>query len=172
MSALVGTRRAPVVATSLILVTLATFALARPVHAANYNHWWNAYSQKCLDVPYGNYYYGQKVQQYTCNGGSNQLWSLLPWYDGSVSICAPVGNPQWCIGRQQTATNGAKAILVYYGGSDYGRWVARTGGTVIYTFTSLYDARCLDDPGWSKSSGVWIQVYNCTGGSNQGWTWF
>ena len=132
--------------TAILLATLMTFGVPKAVNAQSYNEWKNGYSGLCLDVPYNNWYYGQKVQQYACNGGQNQLWTINQWYDGAVQICGSVyvNSTQMCIGRQQSAANGAKAVLVYAGGSDYGRW--RMAGTYYYdVFHSLYDARCLDD---------------------------
>jgi hypothetical protein len=140
----------------------------RPVQAASYNTLKNGGSHKCLDVPGGNYYLGQKVQQYTCNGGQNQLWTITHWVDGAVGICSSVGYPKWCVGRQQVAGNGAKAVLVYDGGSDYGRWWENNVYSVL-TFTSLYDLRCLDDSN-QTANGVWMEVYTCNGGWNQKWS--
>jgi Ricin-type beta-trefoil lectin domain len=155
-----------------IFAAIAMLAFGKPVHAATYNEWKNAYSNLCLDVPNGNFYYGQKVQQYACNGGSNQLWTLISWWDGATSFCSPIGAPNnWCIGRQNIDSNGAKAIVVPLGAVNYERWIAHSRGYFLDTFTSMLDGRCLDDTGWSKSSGTWIQVYDCTGGSNQTWHW-
>ncbi len=157
----------------MLLVGLQASLLVTHARAANnYNPWRNGYSNLCLDIPSGNAYDGQIVQQYTCNGGQNQLWTLYHWYDGAITFCSPIGgDPGYCIGRQQSPYNGAKAILYYNGADSLERWNAQSNGGVVYTFHSLYDARCLDDPGWSTSSGTWQQVWDCTGNSNQTWYW-
>jgi hypothetical protein len=164
--------RAPAIVLAILFVAVGMATLVKPAYANSYVPWRSAVSALCLDVPNGNFYYGQKVQQYTCNGGSNQHWAIISWWDGATSLCSPVGAPNnWCIGRQNIDGNGAKAIVVPLGAVNYERWVAHTVGGIIYTFSSLLDARCLDDPGYSKSRGTWIQVYDCNGGRNQQWYW-
>jgi Ricin-type beta-trefoil lectin domain len=167
MTRAIVTPRLPVALLALLFLLVATVAFARPVHANTYYSWYNVYSGKCLDVPYGNYYYGQKVQQYDCNGGQNQLFDVEVWGTNQVSLCSPSG---YCIGRQQSAVNGAKAILVYDGCASYGCWRQVSKGGAYRSFQSLYDYRCLDDPGYSTANGAWQQVYDCNGGTNQIWS--
>jgi len=166
MGRAVATPRLPVALLALVFLVVAMVAFARPVHAYSNTEWYNAYSGKCLDVPYGNYYYGQKVQQYDCNGGSNQLWHLEA-HGGGYAMCSP---SEWCIARQTPGGNGSKAFLAYNDCFSYECWALRVSGGHWTTFVSFYDARCLDDPGWSTANGAWQQVWDCTGNPNQIWS--
>lgn len=166
MSRAVATPRLPVALLALLFLVVAMVAFARPVHAASNYPYYNAASGKCLDVPYGNYYYGQKVQQYDCNGGSNQLWHLET-HGGGVGICSP---NEWCIARDTSTGNGAKAFLAYNDCFSYECWANYVTGGVWHTWASFYDGRCLDDPGYSNLNGVQQQVYDCNGGTNQIWS--
>jgi hypothetical protein len=138
-----------------------------------FHHEKNAYSNKCLDVPYNNWYYGAPIQQYTCNGGPNQNWTIWQWYDGAVQICgSATGNSvDFCIGRQYNYSNGDRAFLTYPGADESRRWWWDRTTSYTERFHSLLDGRCLDDPGWSTANGARIQVWDCTGGKNQLWTW-
>jgi len=76
---------------------------------------------KCLDVPNASGASGIQLQQFTCNGGDNQRWKLLPEPDGRVSIVNK--NSGLCVDVPGASTSD-NAVLQQFtcNGGDNQKW--------------------------------------------------
>jgi hypothetical protein len=111
---------------------------------------------KCLD---GN---GTKVQIWTCNGGSTQIWTVAK--DWTVHIHGQ------CLTETET-TNRSRVVLAACNGSKAQQWELQP--EPLYGHPALTNAasgKCLDDTAQSTVNGTAQEIWSCTGGSNQTWT--
>ena len=69
----------------------------------SYYPWYNAANGKCLDVPSGSYYYGQKGTASTLVTADKISYLELISWGGETSRYAVRSGAAWCIGRQQSA---------------------------------------------------------------------
>jgi hypothetical protein len=134
---------------------------------------------RCLDVDGAS----GRVQQWTCNGGDNQRWSLRrAGASPPAKGAAPPAPARWelvnarsalCLDADRTATGlagltmGASLAQADCTGAPAQAWqVARTGNTF-----SLRNAagQCLEVSGQSRADGASLVLAACTGASNQQW---
>jgi hypothetical protein len=124
---------------------------------------YNQNSGKCLDVPYGSYYYGAYVQQYTCNGGSNQQWVLTDNYDGSKTIQAAPPNDGWVIAvaNDGDQNNNLLVLVNYYPLSSHWWRDPYPAAPSAMRLRNRLSNRCMDVANWSLEDHVIMQIYDC-----------
>jgi len=121
-------------------------------------------SGKCLDVPQPTSTSapeGTQLDIWSCNGGSNQLWThtsanQLAVYSGSECLDA----------YNNETTPGTKVQIWPCNGGTNQQWNINSNGTI----TGVQSGLCLDVTGASNSNGALIDLWTCNGGSNQQWT--
>ncbi len=113
---------------------------------------------KCLDDPSWNVTNGTGVDIWDCNGGSNQVWDLLP--DGTIR---PSFDTSKCLDLPSWDTANGTGIEIWdcNGGSNQ-QWTAGTDGTL-----RGYGDKCVDDPGGNSTDGTVYDYWQCNGGANQ-----
>jgi alpha-galactosidase len=117
----------------------------------------------CLDVPQPTSTpapAGTQVQIWTCNGGTNQVWThtssnQLTVYSGSECLDAY---------NNGTAPGTKVDIWTCNGGANQ-QWRVNSNGTI----TSVQSGLCLDVSGASTANGALIDLWTCNGQSNQQW---
>ena len=120
-------------------------------------------ASKCLDVPNSSTTAGTQVQIYTCNDGSNQVWTQsspnqLTVYSGSSTMCLDA------TGAKTTA--GTKVEIWTCNGGTNQMWTLNSNGTI----TGVQSGLCLDVTGASTANDARVELWTCNGGSNQQWT--
>jgi endo-1,4-beta-xylanase len=120
-------------------------------------------SGKCLDVPNLSTTPGTQLDIWSCNGGSNQIWThtssnQLTVYSGSSQLCLDA------FGNGTTA--GTKVDAWTCNGGVNQQWNVNSNGTI----TSVQSGLCLDVTGASTANGALVELWTCNGGSNQQWT--
>jgi endo-1,4-beta-xylanase len=118
---------------------------------------------KCLDVPNLSTTAGTQLDIWTCNGGSNQLWT----HTSSGQLTVYSGSSQMCLdayGNQTTA--GTKVEIWTCNGGANQQWNVNSNGTI----TGVQSGLCLDVTGASTANGALAELWTCNGGSNQQWT--
>ncbi|WP_042381759.1 ricin-type beta-trefoil lectin domain protein [Streptacidiphilus melanogenes] len=124
---------------------------------------------KCIDDYTANQTDGTHVNEWDCNGGSAQNWTLSP--NGSLSLTASNGTKCLDITGGSSATaNGTLVELWDCQGGANQQWVAQSDGNGNVHLLNPNSGRCLDDPGGSLSNGTQLQIYDCLGNANQAWT--
>lgn len=111
---------------------------------------------KCLDDPAGRTADGTRLEIWTCNGGSNQSWTVAQ--DGTLRVYGK------CLAAAGSL-NGAAVELKTCDGSGSQRWQVGTNGQLLNPAAG----RCLDDPGFRTSNGTRLDLWACGGGTNQHW---
>jgi endo-1,4-beta-xylanase len=120
-------------------------------------------SGKCLDVPNLSTTPGTQLDIWSCNGGSNQIWThtsanQLTVYSGSSQLCLDA------FGNGTTA--GTKVDVWTCNGGANQQWNVNSNGTI----TGVQSGLCLDVTGASTANGALVDLWTCNGGSNQQWT--
>jgi endo-1,4-beta-xylanase len=118
---------------------------------------------KCLDVPGLSTTPGTQLDIWSCNGGSNQIWTStssgqLTVYSGSSQMCLDAFNNQ--------TTPGTKVEIWTCNGQANQQWNINSNGTI----TGAQSGLCLDVTGASTANGALAELWTCNGGSNQQWT--
>jgi Ricin-type beta-trefoil lectin domain-like len=133
----------------------------------------NEASGKVLDDPGSSTDTGADIDQWGLNGGTNQLWNILPVGNGNdeiVNVCSnkaltviysssgpPIIQDQWygVLSQQWTVTLGA---------------ATGNGNYVNVGFKNAYSGMWLDDPMASQSNGTHMIQWPLDYGANQQWT--
>nr|AAP87538.1 putative xylanase [uncultured organism] len=118
---------------------------------------------KCLDVPGLATTAGTQLDIWTCNGGTNQIWThtsanQLTVYSGSSQMCLDAYNNQ--------TTPGTKVDIWTCNGGANQQWHVNSNGTI----TSAQSGLCLDVTGASTANGALAELWTCNSQSNQQWT--
>jgi microsomal dipeptidase-like Zn-dependent dipeptidase len=122
---------------------------------------------RCLDVDGQSLADGARVQQWACNGGSNQTWQLRPAADGSFEIVA--GGSDKCLEIDGGAVAiGSAAVQRACSGASHQRWRAvRSGNT--FSLRPVHSQLCLEVPDQSRANGARVVQTACTGAAHQQW---
>lgn len=115
-------------------------------------------SGRCLDIGNSSTTDGTQAQLWDCNGGVNQRWT----YTAAKQL---VVYGDKCLGVGSSGGDGAPAAIRGCGGQADQQWNVNPNGTI----TSVQSGRCLDASGLGTANGTKIQVWSCSGGSNQLW---
>jgi hypothetical protein len=113
---------------------------------------------KCVDVTGGSTTNGTRVILWTCNGGTNQNWTVGT--DGTVRALGKCLN----VTGNGTANNTAIDLWDCNGGANQ-QWQAYNGG-----LRTPQSGRCLDVPQSNSADGTQLIIWDCNGGANQKWT--
>ncbi|MFE2432535.1 glycoside hydrolase [Streptomyces sp. NPDC059373] len=119
-----------------------------------------AQSGKCLEDPSYSTTNGTVVDIYTCNGGTNQNWTLT-----AAGELRGYGNK--CLDAYSQGTGNGTVVDIYTcnGGANQ-KWTVTDGGSVVGRQSGL----CLDVTGQATANGSPLELYACNGGANQKWT--
>jgi endo-1,4-beta-xylanase len=151
-------------ALALLLGAMSAAAVAAPAQALpvipvfDSGHVFNGDSPRCLDSGTPTH-----AQLWTCSTSVFQQWTHRADF-GAEPI---VGNsPTGCLDEAGT-TNGSGAFLNTCNGSLSQKWIYDGG---LSTIVNAASGLCLDaDLGTIGAGGTKVQVWSCSGGSNQKW---
>ena len=143
--------------------TLSALAVAVPARADTSGEVHAVGAGKCLDVPNLSTTAGTQLDIWSCNGGSNQIWTdtssgQLTVYSGSSQMCMDAYGNQ--------TTPGTKVEIWTCDGGSNQQWNINANGTI----TGVQSGLCLDVTGASTANGALVELWTCDGGSNQQWT--
>ena len=124
-------------------------------------------SGKCLDVEGRSTRNAANVQQWSCSGGSNQLWDVIDLGRGQFSIVSHGSNKALTVSGGRT--DGANVEQFRWNGGDNQRWRVERAGNGAYRLVSVSNNSCLDVEGAKRDDGANIQLWGCSGGANQTW---
>jgi endonuclease/exonuclease/phosphatase family metal-dependent hydrolase len=126
-----------------------------------------AQSGKCVDVKGKSTAKGAIVEQWACNGGSNQSFSLVPTDSGYYTIRNDRSGLCLNVDGRSLADGGA--IIQWTCGvaakNDQWKPVPVAGGR--YALVARHSGLCLDVPRHSTADGVQLEQWDCNGGDNQ-----
>jgi alpha-galactosidase len=118
---------------------------------------------KCLDVPNGSTTAGTQLDIWTCNGGSNQIWTHTS--GGQLTVYS--GSSQRCLDAYNNQTSpGTKVETWPCNGGANQQWNLNANGTI----TGVQSGLCLDVSGASTANGALAELWTCNGQSNQQWS--
>jgi endo-1,4-beta-xylanase len=118
---------------------------------------------KCLDVPNLSTTPGTQLDIWSCNGGSNQIWTRTS--SGQLTVYS--GSSQMCLGAfNNQTTAGTKVEILSCNGGAGQQWNVNSNGTI----TGGQSGLCLDVTGASTSNGALVELWTCNGGTNQQWS--
>jgi hypothetical protein len=121
----------------------------------------------CLDVESRSTRNAANIQQWTCSGGSNQLWDVIDLGRGEYSIISHASNKALTVAGG--ASDGANIEQNRWTGGDNQRWRVERAGNGAYRLVSVSHRSCLDVEGAKREDGANIQLWGCSGGANQTW---
>ena len=124
-------------------------------------------SGKCLDVEGRSNRNAANIQQWTCGGGSNQLWDVIDLGRGQFSIISQGSNKALTVSGG--SADGANVEQFRWNGGDNQRWRVERAGEGAYRLVSVSNNSCLDVEGAKRDDGANIQLWGCSGGANQTW---
>jgi len=112
---------------------------------------------KCVDVPLGSYFNGQRPHLFSCNGQSNQKWGVTP--AGQVFAFGSGGF--FCLDVQGGATTDGTPVQL---------WQCHGGNNQAFTFTAKgeikFGTKCVDVFGGAPNDSAQLQLYTCKADSN------
>ena len=146
-------------ATLLIRAAMTVEASAQSYYALEVRH-----TNKCLDVD--GTANGGRAQQWTCHGGVNQQWQLIPRADGSYKIVSGTGKVLE-IDAAGGIHNGAQVRQWQDSGSDLQQWHIVALGNGYYKILGRRYGKALDING--AGDGGRAQQWDYMGGYNQQW---
>lgn len=118
---------------------------------------------KCLDVPNLSTTAGTQLDIWSCNGGSNQIWT----HTSSNQLTVYSGSSQMCLDAFGNGTTaGTKVDIWSCNGGANQQWNVNSNGTI----TGVQSGLCLDVTGASTANGALVELWTCNGRSNQQWT--
>lgn len=123
----------------------------------------------CLDNRGGSRASGNTIDQYNCNGGTAQKWSIneMNGYTDRFTLEDDQGTCADDWGDKVSSSSGNVALKTYACNSSNKAEQWEWEGSTLENVTSH---GCINDPGDSKTSGTALIVYNCTGKpSNELW---
>jgi len=124
-------------------------------------------SGKCLDVEGRSTRNAANIQQWSCSGGSNQLWDVIDLGRGQFSIISHGSNKALTVSGG--SSDGANVEQNRWNGGDNQRWRVERAGGGAYRIVSVSNNSCLDVEGAKRDDGANIQLWGCSGGVNQTW---
>ena len=120
-------------------------------------------ASKCLDDPDFSATDGTQQDIWTCNDGSNQIWT----HTSSGQLTVTTGGATNCLDvAGQSTTPGAVVDIWPCNGQTNQEWTVNSNGTI----TGVQSGLCLDVVGQGTANGTDVDVWTCNGQSNQQWT--
>jgi hypothetical protein len=113
----------------------------------------------CMDVRGANAADFTPVQVYTCNGSTAQQWSVVQ----AGSTLRALGK---CLDVNSAGTaDGSPVDLFTCNNTGAQVWIPQANGSLFNPNSN----KCLDDTNMSTTPGTQLQIWDCTGGTNQQW---
>jgi hypothetical protein len=129
----------------------------------------NAASGKVLDDPGGSTSYGQVIDQWQLDGGTNQRWNLIPVGNGDFMIQNLAS--QLVLDNSLSTSNGT--VIDQWQPErqpSYNQtWIIQPQPDGNDLIISAYSGQVLDDSGSSSSNGTQLIQYPSNRGANQEW---
>ena len=137
-------------------------------HASAYYRIINRNSSQVLEVPGYSVVAGEKVTQYSANGGENQQWQILDNGNGYFRIInRSSGQALEVPGYSATPST---AITQYpYNGGENQQWQLAASNNGYYRLVNRSSRQVAEVPGYSTEGGKIIEQYPDNGGQNQEW---
>ena len=107
------------------------------------------------------------VNQWTCNGGINQQWRVVPV--GSDVKIVNVNSSKCLEIYGRSTSQGAAATQYTCNGGTNQLWTRTTVANGAVTFRNVNSGLCLEIAQFSQASGAALSQYTCNGGTNQQW---
>jgi aryl-phospho-beta-D-glucosidase BglC (GH1 family) len=127
------------------------------------------HSGKALDVTGGNTANGTNVEQWSYNGGSNQLWSVTNLGNNQYSIIGVQSGKALDVAGAGTGS-GTNVLIWTYSGNANQKWTITATSGGYYRLTPTHATNmCLDVNGVSSADGANVQIWTYGGGTNQQW---
>ncbi|MCF4123057.1 RICIN domain-containing protein [Antribacter sp. KLBMP9083] len=126
----------------------------------------NVNSNLCADVWNASTANQAAVRQYTCNGGTNQQWTVEPV--GSSYRLVNVNSGKCLEIPAFNQAPGTAAVQYTCNGGTNQLWT-RSGTPGGMTFRNVNSGLCLEVFGFSTANGAALVQYTCNGGTNQRW---
>ena len=128
----------------------------------------NNNSGLCLDNTGAGNTQGTQQDQWTCNGGTNQNWTLTS--EGGSNYQMMVQNSGQVLDVSGSSkSSGAKVIQWPWNGGANQKWYFTSNGSGYYTIHNLNSTLCLDISGSSKTGGALAVQNTCSGATSQLW---
>jgi Ricin-type beta-trefoil lectin domain len=124
-------------------------------------------SGRCLDVEGRSNRNAASVQQWTCSGGSNQLWDVIELGRNQYAIISQGSNKALTV--SDGGRDGGDVEQFRWTGGESQRWRLERAGNSAYRIVSQSHTSCLDVEGAKRDDGARVQVWGCSGGANQSW---
>jgi hypothetical protein len=112
---------------------------------------------KCLDDFGSGTANGNKVDIWTCNGTSAQLWTFG---NGALSVLGK------CLDDSSQGGAGSKLVIWTCNGHKAQTWTHRSNGEYVLKLNGL----CLTDPSGSSVNGTQVQIRTCADFADQRWS--
>jgi beta-glucanase (GH16 family) len=114
---------------------------------------------RCIDIPGANPADGSRLQMYDCNNSAAQQW--VGNSDGTLRAMGKCMDP-----AGGALTNGTPIQLVTCNGNPVQRFTLSSAGDLV----NISANKCVDIKDLNPANGAQLQLWDCTGGSNQKWT--
>jgi Ricin-type beta-trefoil lectin domain/Putative Ig domain len=113
---------------------------------------------KCLSTAGNSAANGAKVQLYTCNGASSELWEI----DGGYGELSNPASGRCLEDPSSSKTNGTQLDIRSCNSAPSQNWLLPGS-----PFESAVAGKCINDSGNSTANGAAIVSYTCNGASNE-----
>jgi len=118
---------------------------------------------KCLDDPDFASAGGTQQDIWSCNGGSNQIWT----HTSSGQLTVTTGGATNCLDAAGQGTSPGTVVDIWpCNGQANQQWTVNSNGTI----TGVQSGLCLDVAGQGTANGSLVDLWTCNGQSNQQWT--
>jgi hypothetical protein len=123
----------------------------------------------CLDARGASTANGTQMDEWTCNSGSGQAFTLQSARAGTVTLVNP--SSRKCVDiRGAGTTNGTMIELWTCNGGSNQQFELRDAGGGNVTFYNPSSGRCLDVSFSNTANGTPVQLWDCNGTNAQAWT--
>jgi hypothetical protein len=125
-------------------------------------------SGKCLDVNAGANTNGTKIQQWGCNGGGAQTFTLEDRGGGNYRLRNP-GSDKCLDVKSSGTSNGTKVQLWSCNSNGNQKWKLQDVDGGFVRLRNPASNKCLDVNGASNSDGAQVQIWTCNTSAAQAW---
>lgn len=116
-------------------------------------------TDRCMDIPGGSGNRGAQVALWSCHGGENQRFTVLP--GGQIKTASGL-----CLNALGGGGRDGDRIGVWpCGGGANELWQVHSNGAI----TGI-NGKCIDVPNGNSAPGTGLVLWSCNGGNNQRWT--
>jgi hypothetical protein len=127
---------------------------------------------KCIDVPGNSTRVYERLQEWDCNNGNNQLWARVYAGDGTNAYQIVNRQSGLCIAPENNSSADLTPLVqTFCNGSVVTKWVDRTQyaeNEVSVSISNVYTGTCIDLNGGIPSNGTRVQGFHCKNFSTPG----